>query len=275
MAFGRALAIVDAGAMTMTTNPKHTLQCLFALCLACAPLAGCDDEDDDDEAVPCAGSGGDGDGDGDQPVVAALEDVCALDAGPFSLDIDNPFFPLEVGSLHVLEGDEAGTALRVEIRVLDETEDIGDVTTRVIEETEYEDGELIEVSRNWFAQAQDGTVCYFGEEVDIYEGGEVVAHEGAWRAGEDGARAGIIMPAAPELGMSYAQEIAADQDAWDHASHVAEGETITVPEGEYTDTVRTIEWSPIEPDEISRKVYAAGVGMIIDNAIELTERSME
>ena len=255
-----------------------TTFCSMVLCAACVFAIACDDDDDEDE-MPCAGSGagdGDGDGDGDAaPVGAALEDVCALDAGPFSLDIDNPFFPLEVGSLRVLEGDDEGAALRVEIRVLDETEEIAGVTTRVIEETEYEDDELIEVSRNWFAQAEDGTVCYFGEEVDIYEGGEIVAHEGAWRAGEDGAQAGIIMPAAPELGMSYAQEIAADQDAWDHASHVAEGETITVPAGEFTDTVRTIEWSPIEPDEVSRKAYAAGIGMIIDNTIELTEMSME
>jgi hypothetical protein len=66
------------------------------------------------------------------------------------------------------------------------------VTTRVVEEIEWEDsipfgtidaGEaLIERSLNYFAQTQDGTVCYFGEAVDIYENGVVVSHEGAWRA---------------------------------------------------------------------------------------------
>ena len=258
-----------------STRGRYAACLLFTLTVACAFVTGCDDDDEEDEDAPCAGNGGDGDGDGDgdtEPVIAALEDVCALDAGPFSIDIDNPFFPLEVGSLHVLEGDEDGVALRVEIRVLDETEEIDGVTARVLEETEYADDELVEVSRNWFAQAEDGTVCYFGEEVDIYEGGEIVAHEGAWRAGEDGAQGGIVMPAAPELGMSYAQEIAQEQDAWDHASHVAEGETITTPAGEFTDTIRTIEWTPIEPDDISKKVYAAGVGMIIDDALSLTSR---
>lgn len=59
-----------------------------------------------------------------------------------------------------------------------------------------EDGELTEISRNFFATCnRDNSVVYFGEEVNIYEDGEVVAHEGEWRAGDDDARPGIIMPA--------------------------------------------------------------------------------
>jgi hypothetical protein len=233
--------------------------------LLCALLAACesDDADDDDgrtDALQCPDGG----------AVAALEDVCALDAGPFTVDIDNPFLPLAVGSVHVLTGEEGGATLSVTRTVLDETEEIGGVNTRVLEEREEEDGELVEVSRNWIAQAADGTVCYFGEEVDIYEGGEIVAHEGAWRAGENDAQPGILMPAEPELGMTYAQEIAIDDDAWDHASHVAEGATITVPADTYEDTIQTIEWTPIEPDDISRKAYARGVGMIVDDVVTLS-----
>ena len=129
--------------------------------------------------------------------------VCDPEAGPFSLTIDNGFFPLVVGNQSVLEGeDDEGVLIRVEISVLDETEEVADITTRVLEEMEFADDELIEVSRNFFAQAPDGTVCYFGEDVDEFVDGEV-SHEGAWRAGENGNVPGIIMPADPQVGDVY------------------------------------------------------------------------
>ena len=134
--------------------------------------------------------------------------ICDPAAGPFSLQITNPYFPFPSGSVSVLKGVEDGTKLRLRITVLDETEVVAGVTTRVVEEKEWEDGQVIEISRNFFVQAPDGTVCYYGEDVDIYENGQVVSHEGAWRAGEGDNRPGIIMPANPAVGMTYAQEVA-------------------------------------------------------------------
>ena len=44
-------------------------------------------------------------------------------------------------------------------------------------------GQVVEISRNFSAQTDGGTVCYFGEDVDIYDAtGEMVSHAGAWRA---------------------------------------------------------------------------------------------
>jgi hypothetical protein len=250
---------------------ERALLRMLALML-CALLAACqsddaedDEEEDDDDGQPAARC----EDAGTEVVIARLEDVCSLQAGPFTLEIDNPFLPLAVGSVHVMEGEEDGAALSVTRTVLDETEQVGGVTTRVLQEREEEEGEVVEISRNFIAQAADGSVCYFGEDVDIYEGGEIVAHEGAWRAGSGDAQPGILMPAEPELGMTYAQEIAVDMDAWDHASHVAEGASITVPAGTYDDTIQTIEWTPIEPLDISRKAYARGVGMIVDDVVTL------
>jgi len=112
--------------------------------------------------------------------------------GPFSLDIDNDSFPVVPESESVLESED-GT-IRLEITVLEETEEAAGIDTRVLVEEEFENGELIEVSRNFFAQAPDGTVCYFGEDVDEcadgleqvgYEflcNGEEPSHEGALRA---------------------------------------------------------------------------------------------
>jgi hypothetical protein len=65
---------------------------------------------------------------------------------------------MPVGLLHVLTGVDEGVARRLEIRVLDQTELVAGVTTRVLEERDFEAGELVEVSRNFFVQAPDGTV---------------------------------------------------------------------------------------------------------------------
>src|SRR5687768_10142589 len=54
------------------------------------------------------------------------------------------------------------------------------VPTRIVEERESEDGELVEISRNFFSTCNPARdVYYFGEEVDIYEDGEIVSHDGA------------------------------------------------------------------------------------------------
>lgn len=191
--------------------------------------------------------------------------VCDASAGPFSLVIDNAFLPFVVGTAQVLE-DEDGEE-RVRISVLDETEVVSGVVTRVVEEREWESGALAEVSRNFFAQAPDGTVCYFGEDVDEYEGGEVVRHEGAWRAGQDSAKPGILMPADPGVGMAYAQEVAPGV-AEDRGEIIAMGDTVETPAGTFTDTVTVRETSPLDAGS-SLKHYARGVGMIYDDGIAL------
>lgn len=196
--------------------------------------------------------------------------VCAPDAGPFSLTIDNEWFPLNVGDEKVLEGeeDEEKALIRVEISVLDEIEEVAGVTTRVVKSTEYEDGELVEISWNFFVQAPDGTVCYFGEDVDIYEDGEVVSHDGAWRAGEGENLPGIIMPGDPEVGMRFAQE-SAPGIAEDMSQIMAFGETVEVPAGAFEDTMRTKDWNPLVEDDEDTKYYARGVGLIVDVDAEL------
>lgn len=191
--------------------------------------------------------------------------TCAPENGPFTVEIDNPYLPLPVGMVHVLESEDE----KVQISVLDQTREVAGVTCAVIEEREWEGEELVEVSRNWFAQAPDGTVCYFGEEVDDYEDGEIVAHGGAWEAGVDGALPGILMPAEPAVGQAYQQEVA-EGVAEDSAEITAMGDTIETPAGTFTDTVTTVESSPLDVGT-SLKHYACEVGMIYDDGIELTE----
>lgn len=237
---------------------KNVLEVLGSL-LVVFLLFGCGD-----------GGGGGGGGGGEDVCPETNLDIAVCDptGGPFSLIIDNEFFPLVVGTQLVLEGVEDGETIRVEITVLDETEDVAGVTTRVVEEAEYVDGELAEISRNFFVQAPDGTVCYFGEDVDIYEGGVVVSHEGEWRAGENGNLPGIFMPSIPDIGMVYSNEFAPDV-AEDQAEVIAIGEKIDIPAGIFDDTLTVEECNPLEDAERDIKVFVRGIGIAIDGVTEL------
>src|SRR5215210_7023274 len=86
-------------------------------------------------------------------------EACDPAAPGFSVDIDNGFFPLPVGHRVTLEGEEGSAHLLVRITSLDETETVAGVETRVVEEFESKDGQVVEISRNFFAQSADGTVC--------------------------------------------------------------------------------------------------------------------
>jgi hypothetical protein len=193
---------------------------------------------------------------------------------------ESPYFILRPGYQLVFEGEEDGETLHLEITVLRETEtihlpEIGDVETRVVEEVETANGELVERSRNFFAICEPtNDVYYFGEEVDIYNEDGTVTHEGAWRAGEpdeDGlAEPGLMMPGTFLLGSRYYQEIA-EGIALDRAEHIAMGLEVTVPAGTFTDCVQVIETTPLEPGSESEKIYCPGVGLVMDNVLELVE----
>lgn len=183
----------------------------------------------------------------------------------------NPYFPLWPGYVLVLEGEEEDDEgemvdIAVAITVLQETELVDGVVTRVVEEYEEEDGELVEVSRNFVAVCREtGDVWYFGEDVDDYEDGEIVGHEGAWRAGVDGAQPGLLMPGTPFTGARYHEEIAPGV-AEDRVQITSVDEEVTVPAGSYEQVVATVNHEG-EDD----KHYAPGVGLIKDEALELIE----
>ena len=121
---------------------------------------------------------------------------------------ENSYFVLEPGHQVILEGQEDGEELQLTMTVLDETKVVDGVETRVVEEKESEGGDLVEVSWNYFAICKPtNDVFYFGEDVDIYEDSKIVSHEGAWVAGQNGAKAGMIMPGRVEVGLKYYQEI--------------------------------------------------------------------
>ena len=192
----------------------------------------------------------------------------------------NPYFNLRPGYRLVLEGEDDGESARVEITVLRQTRRIAfeidgmplTVRARVVEERESVDGELEEVSRNFFARCRHTSdVFYFGEEVDLYEDGQIVGTEGAWIAGEDGAMPGLIMPGTFLLGARYFQEIAPEAEALDRGRHVEMGIEIPTPAGTFTDCVGVVDSTPLDPEEMDAKVYCPGIGLVMDEDLVLIE----
>jgi len=179
----------------------------------------------------------------------------------------NPFFILEPGFELTLEGGNT----KLVITVLDETFVVDGIETRVIEEREWKNDQLIEVSQNMFAMCEETQdVFYFGEFVDMYTDGELTSHSGQWFAGEDDARAGMIMPGNPAVGMRYYQEVAPGV-AMDRAEILTINTRLLTPAGEFTDCLETVEGTALNPIEREVKIYAPGIGLIRDANLLLTE----
>ncbi len=106
--------------------------------------------------------------------------------------------------------------------------------------------------------------------MDLFEGGVVVSHEGPWRAGANGAKAGLVMPGIILLGAAYQQEVAPPV-AMDRAEIVSMSQTLVTPAGVFENVLETVETTPLEPNANESRWYAAGVGLIKDDRLELVK----
>lgn len=176
--------------------------------------------------------------------------------------LTNRYLPYQIGTKYVFEGEtEDGSELN-EIQRIDAVKVVMGIEVAVVRDKVWIDGVLEEDTRDWFAQDDDGNVWYMGEDVDNYNpDGSIRDHEGAWQAGVNGAKAGIIMLADPGPGNSYHQEFA-EGIAEDEAKVVAMGLTVQVPFNTYFNCLKTKEWSDLEKGTIDFKFYAPGIGLI-------------
>ena len=179
--------------------------------------------------------------------------------------MDHPLVPLSAIRVTVFEGHERGESgeaipVRVESRVLDKTERVAGVPARVVQVHEYEHGELVERTRDYYAQSRDGNVWYFGEHVDDYKDGKIVGHGGQWFAGRDGALPGLFMSAQPKVGRTFEQERAPGV-AEDRSKVVAVGLDVTTPAGTFSKCIKTEDYAPLDK-ETEFKYYCAGVGLV-------------
>lgn len=182
----------------------------------------------------------------------------------FTHRVDNPFFPLVPGNTKTFIEYEGRDKLETRTTVTHETKMIMGVKCVVVHETVTRDGELEEDTFDWYAQDADGAVWYFGEATRAFKLGGRISTAGSWEAGVKGAQPGIVMPAHPQVGNRYLMEYAANE-AEDIGQIAALGDTVSVPFADFTDCVRTREWSMLESGT-STKWYARGVGLVRDKS---------
>ena len=189
-----------------------------------------------------------------------------LDPGNFVSVIDNPYFPLPVGRTLVYAGTKDGQTQIDTVTVTADTKNILGITATVVSDISTHDGALLEKTFDFYAQDQQGNVWYLGEDTTAYLPNGKTDTSGSWQAGVRGAQPGLIMEANPQIPDAYRQEYLAGQ-AEDTAWVVQVGGTITVPYGKLRNTLITLEATRIEPGAYDQKVYAQGIGIVLEQAL--------
>jgi hypothetical protein len=229
------------------------------LVAACAVLllGACGDDDSGNGSNTTTGAGA-------GSALPRGSDPVQLDPADFTTDIDNPYWPMQPGNRWVSRSSEE----RIVVEVTTRTKRIaGGIEARVVRDTVTDnEGELVEVTDDWYAQDEEGNVWYMGEDVKDYKDGKVVSTGGSWEHGVDGAYAGIAIPAEPKVGLRYRQEYYRDE-AEDQAEVVSVTSTVRVPAGTFEDCLETSDTTPLEPGVEERKYYAKGVGPVLNEKV--------
>lgn len=125
------------------------------------------------------------------------------------LAVTNPLNPIAQLDRVILLGSTDGARFRVETTLLPYTKTIHwngqDIEALVSQYVAFSDGRIHEVALDWYAQADDGSVWYLGENVYNYENGRIVDTDGTWLTGRDG-RGAMIMGSAPAVGQVWRPE---------------------------------------------------------------------
>jgi hypothetical protein len=186
-----------------------------------------------------------------------------LDPANFTNPQPNRYYPLTPGLVLRYRGSEDGEHFRQRTVVTHHTKVIEGVRARVVRDViRRPDGSLAEKTHDWYAADNSGNVWYLGEATATYKrNGDIESREGSWMTGRDGAKAGLIMPANPGPTDAYRQEFY-PHHAEDQAWIVQAGVTTRVPRGTFHHVLRSFEWTRLERDVLSMKLYARGIGIV-------------
>jgi hypothetical protein len=198
------------------------------------------------------------------------------------LRIDNGWFPFHTGGFKVYRGLEGRRRVTVVEQFLPETRTFDwkglPVACRTLRDSKFEDGACTEISRSWYAQADDGSVWYFGEVSEPLpplpgddgddEPGD--AESGGWVVGLPGIDDPpgtspapdpfLYMPAAPEPGDSWKPEdLAGVVDETDRVARA--GVDLRVPAGRFRGCLEIASTTAFDPGT-ETKWFAPGVGVV-------------
>ena len=141
------------------------------------------------------------------------------------------------------------------------TKVIQGVTATVVHDTVFTNGHKEEITTDWYAQDDEGNVWYLGENTRVRLRNGKVDRSGSWKWGVEGAKPGLIMEARPKPPDSYRQECLTGE-AEDMAWIVDRGGSVKVAYGRERHVVRSFEFTPLEPNVVSEKIYAPGLGIV-------------
>ena len=191
----------------------------------------------------------------------------AIDPANFVSTIDNRYWPLKPGTGYHYKGVRGTTPQADDEIVTHQTKQILGVTSTVVRDTVSQHGNPVERTFDYYAQDKQGNVWYMGEDAFERKHGRFAKASDSWRAGVDGAKPGIIMPADPRPGDNYRQEYYPPGEALDEAHVLGYSGTVKVPYGTFERTLVTSEFSPLEP-QTERKYYVAGIGEIMERVVK-------
>jgi hypothetical protein len=174
--------------------------------------------------------------------------------------VTNPLHPSSRIAQVIYGGQVDGKPFRTEFTLLPDSRTIDwngqRIKTVTYQYLAYSDGRIQEIALDWFAQADDGSVWYLGENVADYRNGVVDTHEGTWLAGRDGPGA-MIMPASPKVGDVYRTENAPGI-VFEEITVKAVGQTVPGPSGPVSGALVV---SELHTDGTREdKVFAPGYG---------------
>jgi hypothetical protein len=224
------------------------LVAVVAFCLAAISLGAC-------------GSGSDQgvDGSSEPPPPPPAADI---DPSNFVRRVDNPYFPLNPGTTYRHRGTKEGKQAVDVFAVTHRTKRILGVVNTVVDDKLYVNGRLEEIAHDWYSQDRQGNVWYFGETIKEFDPqGNSIKAKGAWHAGVDGARPGIVMPASPAVGDSFRPEYYKG-GAEDVYRIVDLSANVTVPYRSFRNVLVMSEQSRLEPGVLGLKYQAPGFGQI-------------
>jgi hypothetical protein len=236
---------------------------ILALMIAIASLIACTDGDSGSKPAAAADTPS-GFASGQAIDLPQGSEPVELDPADFTTEIDNPYWPMKPGTQWTYrEIDEDGAELEVVVVVTNETKEIANgITARVVRDVVSEDGELVEDTKDWYAQDSEGNIWYMGESTAEYEDGKLKTRGGSWEAGVDGALPGIIMPADPQPGMKYRQEYYKGE-AEDNGAVLSTEEKAEAAFGQFDNVLLTKDTNALEPDVLEYKLYAKDVGQVL------------
>ena len=136
------------------------------------------------------------------------DDPVHLKPGDFSANIDNPQWPMTVGSrwvYRVIDTSDGSVKAPGDHRHHAHQADCGRHRSRVVRDIVTDHGQPVEVTKDWYAEDKHGNVWYFGEHTIEYVHGQPVDN-GSWEAGVDGNLPGVALPAKPKVGLTYREE---------------------------------------------------------------------